>query len=221
MKHLLIGITLSATALCSASFAAENPVESAPAGKAYVYKTSNGEKRQMEIFFPPNHNPEKSKVPGIIFFHGGTSAGGHISALATMNPGLNDPSDPKNIDTSVAAYIWVNPAFSGGDSRTPAVDLMRYLKADMPPSIVFFGENDGWKQGWDIAYAKWKSLGTKTIDLQIAPGEDHGFWNHSTQWQTVMLIATDNFLVKHGFLTGKSPLRMPKSGDKFIPATDK
>ena len=98
---------------------------------------------------------------------------------------------------------------------------MHHLKADLPPAIVFFGENDNWKKGWDIAYVKWKSLGTKTIDLEIATGEGHGFWNHSAQWQTVMLIATDNFLVKHGFLTGEPTLTMPESGEKFIPATDK
>jgi dienelactone hydrolase len=301
MKHSLIRITLSTVALCGASFAAENPVKSAPPGKAYVYKTSGGEERQMEIFFPPNHDPAKSKVPGIIFFHGGawlggslgefrstcayfasrglvcatanyqmlkiskaeagklpagethkrvcvidaksairwfkqhadelgidparfitggTSAGGHISALATMNPDLNDPADPKDIDTSVVAYIWVNPAFSRGDDKAPEIDLMRHLKADLPPSIVFWGENDGWKKGWDIAYAKWKSLGTKTIDLRIARGETHGFWNHSPQWQTVMLIETDKFLVKHGFLTGETTLTMPESGERFVPSTD-
>jgi len=300
MRNLLIEITLSAAALCGASFAAETPAQSVGAGKAYTYKTSGGEERQMEIFFPPNHDPAKSKVPGIIFFHGGawlggslaefrrtcayfasrglvcatanyqmlkiskaeagklpagethkrvcvidaksairwfkqhtdelgidptriitggTSAGGHISALATMNPDLNDPADPKDIDTTVVAYIWVNPAFSRGDYRAPEIDLMHHLKADLPPTIVFFGENDNWKKGWDIAYAKWKSLGTKTIDLQIALGEGHGFWNHSAQWQTVMLITTDKFLVKHGFLTGEPTLTMPESGEKFIPAT--
>ena len=302
MKHLLIGIALSTVALCGASDAVENPVKSAPPGKIYVYKTSGGKERQIEIFFPPNHDPAKSNVPGIIFFHGGawlggslaefrstcayfasrglvcatanyqmlkmskaeahklpagrsqikpvcvidaksairwfkqhaeelgidpnriitggTSAGGHISALATMNPALNDPADPKDIDTSVVAYIWVNPAFSRGDFRTPEIDLMHHLKADLPPSIVFWGEKDNWKKGWDIAYAKWKSLGTETIDLKIAPGENHGFWNHSPKWQTVMLIETDKFLVKHGFLTGESPLTMPGSGEEFIHPTD-
>ena len=303
MKHLMVSITLFAAALCGASFAAEKPAHPKGAGIAYVYKVSGGKERQMEIFFPPNHDPAKSKVPGIIFFHGGawlggslaefrrtcayfasrglvcatanyqmlkmskaeahklpagrsqikrvcvtdaksairwfkqhaeelgidpnriitggTSAGGHISALATMIPHLDDPADPKGIDTSVVGYIWVNPAFSGGDRRTPEIDLMRHMRAKMPPSIVFFGQKDGWKKGWDAAHAKWKSLGTKTIDLKIAPGEDHGFWNHSAQWQTVMLIATDKFLVKHGFLTGEPTLTMPESGEKFIPATYK
>ena len=183
----------------------------------------------MEIFFPPNHDPAKSKVPGMILFHGGawlggtlseyrntcayfasrglvcataeyqmlkirkaeaaklpdgeshkrvcvidaksairwfkqhagelgvdpariitggTSAGGHISALATMNPGLNDPADPMDIDTRVVAYIWVNPAFAGTGQQDPRDrHLMRHLKADLPPTIVFFGDQDGYKKG--------------------------------------------------------------------------
>jgi dienelactone hydrolase len=305
MKNILIWITLCAATLCCASFAAETaqtPVQTAAAGKVYVYKTSGGEERQMEIFFPPNHDPAKSKVPGIIFFHGGswlsgslaeyrstcayfagrglvcatadyqmlkmsrteasklpagethkrvcvidaksairwfkqhadefgidpdriitggTSAGGHISALATMNPGLNDPSDPKDIDTIVVAYIWVNPAFSGGDCKAPEIDVMNYLKADQPPTIVFFGDKDGYKKSWDAGpYTKWQALGTRSIEYLIAPGENHGFWNFSAQWQTVMLIATDRFLVKHGLLTGETTLTMPESGEKFISATD-
>lgn len=269
----------------------------ARAGKTYVYKTSAGKERKMEVYFPPNHNPKKSKGPAMIFFHGGawlggsldefrrtcayfasrglvcatanyqmlkiskaeasklsatgdthkrvciidaksairwfkqqakefgfdpnriitggTSAGGHISALATMNPGLNDPADPKNIDTNVVAYIWVNPAFSRGDYRAPEIDLMNYLKADMPPTIAFWGENDNWKKGWDIAYAKWKSLGTKSIELKIARNEDHGFWNHNVPWQTAMLIETDKFLVKHGLLTGEPTLTMDEGSDRF------
>jgi hypothetical protein len=32
----------------------------APAGKPYIYKHSAGKPRQMEIFFPPGHDPAKS-----------------------------------------------------------------------------------------------------------------------------------------------------------------
>jgi len=291
--------------LSGTSPAAEPPAKAqvaGPAGKPYIYKTSAGKERRMEIFFPPNHDPAKSKVPGMILFHGGawlgggldefrntcayfasrglvcataeyqmlkmskaeaaklpageshkrvcvidaksairwfkqhagelgvdpariitggTSAGGHISALATMNPGLNDPADAKDIDTRAVAYIWVNPAFAGQDSKTPAIDVERHLKADLPPAIVFFGDMDGYKKSWDDGpYAKWKALGTKTIDYLIAPGEGHGFWNYSTQWQTTMLIATDRFLVKHGLLTGEPTLQAPATGEKFVPAAD-
>ena len=284
-------------ALCSVCLAGEKADKSSdPPGKPYIYKTSAGKERKMEIYFPPNHDPAKSKVPGLILFHGGGwsggslqqfratcayfasrglvcataeyqmldkagvaklgegetkkrvcvtdaksairwfkqhaselgidpariitgggSAGGHISALATMNGGLNDPADPKNIDTSVVAYLWFNPAFSPEDRKDSQIDILQHLKADLPPAIVFFGDKDTWKVGWDTAYEKWKSLGTKTIDLRIATGQGHGFFNTGT-WRTVTLIAADEFLVKQGLLTGKATLTMPATGEKLVPA---
>lgn len=266
----------------------------APAGKPYIYKHSAGKPRQMEIYFPPQHDPAKAKVPGMILFHGGSwtggslsqfrlacayfasrglvcatseyqmlpknaklpagetrkrvcvtdaksairwfkqhatelgidpqriitgggSAGGHISALATLNPGLNDPADPKDIDTSVVAYLWFNPAFAVDDTQDPEIDILRHLKSDLPPAIAFFGDMDTWKKGWDIAHTKWKSLGTKTIDLRIAPGQAHSFFNKDP-WQTVTLIAADQFLVKQGLLSGEPTKTMPASGEKLVPA---
>ena len=270
-----------------------------PAGKAYTYKESAGKPRQMEIYFPPNHDPSRTKVPGVILFHGGAwghgtleqfrvacayfasrglvcataeyqmlktadakklsagetrkrvcvtdaksairwfkqhaaelgidpnriitgggSAGGHISALATLNPGLNDPADPKDIDTSVVAYLWFNPAFALDDDKDAEIDVLRYVKPGLAPAIVFFGDQDNWKKGWDIAQAKWKSLGNQTIDLQIAPGQSHSFFNKDP-WQTLTLIAADRFLVKLGLLTGEPTKTPPASGEKLIPADDK
>lgn len=266
----------------------------APAGKPYIYKHSAGKPRQMEIYFPPGHDPARAKVPGVILFHGGSwsggnlnqfrvacayfasrglvcataeyqklgaadakklpagetkkrvcvidaksairwfkqhagelgidpqriiagggSAGGHISALATMNPGLNDPADPKAFDTSIVAYLWFNPAFDTGDTKDPEIDILRHLKADLPPAIVFFGDQDPWKKGWDTAHAKWEKLGTQTIDLQIAPGQSHSFFNKDP-WRTVTLIAADRFLVKQGLLTGEPPLQAPATGETLI-----
>lgn len=295
MKKL---ITLLFCALCGVSLAAEAPSEGkfdGAAGKPYVYKTSAGKERQMEIFFPPNHDPAKAKVPGMILFHGGGwsggtlaqfraacayfasrglvcataeyqmlgkatsklpngeskkrvcvtdaksairwfkqhagelgidpkriiagggSAGGHISALATMNPGLNDPADPKEINTDVVAYLWFNPAFEAADSKDPGIDILTHLKTDLPPAIAFFGDKDTWKKGWDVAHAKWKSLGTKSIELHIAPGQAHSFFNKDP-WRTVTLIEADKFLVKHGLLTGQPTLTLPASGEKLVPA---
>jgi dienelactone hydrolase len=148
---------------------------------------------------------------------GGGSAGGHISALATMNPGLNDPADPKDINTDVVAYLWFNPAFSPLDDNDPEIDVLHHQKAELPPTLACFGDKDPWKKGWDTAQAKWKSLGTKTIDLQIAPGQSHGFFNNEP-WRTVTLIAADRFLFKHGLLTGQPTLQAPSTGEKLIPA---
>lgn len=291
-------ITIILCCLCGSSFADDRNAKRKsddPAGKPYIYKTSAGKEREMEIYFPPDHDPAKSKVPGLILFHGGGwsggsleqfrfacayfasrglvcataeyqmlakdapklpageskkrvcvtdaksairwfkqhagelgidpdriitgggSAGGHISALATMNPGLNDTNDPKDIDTKVVAYLWFNPAFAPGDHKDSEIDILRHLKADLPPAIVFFGDQDTWKKGWDQAQAKWESLGTKTIDLRIAPGQAHSFFNKEP-WRTVTLIEADRFLVKQGLLTGEPTLKTPASGEKLIPA---
>jgi acetyl esterase len=42
----------------------------------YVYKHSAGQPRTIEVFFPPDHDPDRHRVPGIVFFHGGSWTGG-------------------------------------------------------------------------------------------------------------------------------------------------
>ena len=299
ITRLTWSLCILAVLFATALPAAEKPAVASgktPPGKSYIYKQSAGKPREMEIYFPPNHNPAKLKVPGLILFHGGSwtggtldqfrstcayfasrglvcatveyrmmgkedakppkgesikrvcvtdaksalrwfkqhagelgidpnriiagggSAGGHISAIATMNPGLDDPADPKEITTSVVAYLWFNPAFGqAGDKNDPEIDVLQQLKAELPPAIVFFGDQDQWKVGWDEAQAKWESLGTKTIDLRIAPGQKHSFFNGGA-WRPVTLIAADEFLVKHGLLTGKPTLQAPATGEKLISA---
>ena len=274
--------------------AARKSSSTTPPGKNFVYKQSGGQPRDMEIYFPPNHDPATAKVPGVILFHGGGwtggslsqfqtachylasrglvaatvnyqmlskadaaklpksetckrvciidaksairwykqhaaelgidpkriitgggSAGGHISVLATLNPGLNDPADPKDIDTSVVAYLLFNPAFSPDDQQDAEVDVLRYLKPGLAPAIAFFGTEDKWKVGWDAAYAKLKSLGDTTTELWLAPGQTHSFFNKGP-WQTVTLVAADRFLVQHGLLSGEPTLMSPPTGEKLV-----
>lgn len=290
MKKLTIYLLISAfVALTSLADETSDVSREAPVGKSYVYKTSAGKERRMEIFFPPGHDPKKDRVPGMILFHGGGwragtsaafrvaaayfasrgivcasaeyqmlddagrallepgesfkrvcvldaksairwfkhnaelgvdparvitgggSAGGHISAIATMNPSLADPTDPVASDVTVAAYVWFNPAFSPDDHRDTAVDVLTHLNAALPPTIVFFGDQDHWKVGWDAAHAKWKALGVDTIELRIAPDQKHAFFNKEP-WRSVTLRATDAFLVKHGLLNGEPTMPMPKRG---------
>lgn len=267
-----------------------------PPGEVHIYKHSGGKPREIEIYFPANHDPAGAKVPGLILFHGGGwsggtlsqfraaanyfasrglvcatagyqmlskgdaaklpagvtrkrvcitdaksairwfkqnagkfgidpqrlitgggSAGGHLSALATLNPGLNDPADPKDIDTSVVAYLWFNPAFSPDDGQDPEVDVLRFLKKDMAPAIAFFGTEDTWKKGWDVAFAKLKALGNTTTELQLAEGETHSFFNKDP-WQSITLIAADRFLVQQGLLSGEPTRTTPSTGEKLVNA---
>jgi len=39
--------------------------------KKYVYKTSGGKPRGIEVFSPEDHDPAIKQTPGIILFHGG------------------------------------------------------------------------------------------------------------------------------------------------------
>jgi acetyl esterase len=257
----------------------------APAGKRYVYKHSGGEPREIEVFFPPNHDPAKSRAPGLILFHGGNwvggslaqfriacaylasrgmvcatanyrmltraeakkrmpgesrkrvcvtdaksairwfkqhakelgfdperlvigggSAGGHISAIATLNPALNDPADPKDVDIRPVAFLWFNPAFSPEDVNDPEIDVQRHLAVDMPPTLVFFGDKDSWKKGWDAVHAKMRLMDINTVELHIEPGQDHGFFNKDP-FQTMTLIAADRFLARLGLLSGEPTIQ--------------
>lgn len=147
---------------------------------------------------------------------GGGSAGGHISLLGTTNPGLNDPSDPQGFDTSVAAYVLFNPALSKFDANDPDVDFLQHLKADFGPAIVFFGSEDKWlKNGWAPAIEKMKTFGITSVELQIAKGQTHAFFNKQP-WKDVTLIAADRFLNKLGYLEGEPTLSMPKTGAKLV-----
>jgi acetyl esterase len=147
---------------------------------------------------------------------GGGSAGGHISLLATTNTGLNDPKDPPGYDTSVAAYVLFNPALSAGDARDSEIDFMQQVKAGFPPAIVFFGSNDKWmKNGWNPAEKKMKSLGISSVDVRLAKGMGHGFFN-SQPWADLTLISADRFLKKHGLIKGDPTLADPKTGEKLV-----
>jgi acetyl esterase len=146
---------------------------------------------------------------------GGGSAGGHISLVATTNPGLNDPQDPKDYDTSVAAYVLFNPALSTGDAKDPDIDVIQHLNADFPPAVAFFGSEDKWLQGWNPAHEKLKSLGNTTVDFQIAEGQNHAFFNNQP-WADITLTAADRFLNQLGFIEGDPTLPAPKNGEKLV-----
>jgi len=276
------------------SFADDTASVVVPPGKKFVYKQSGGEPRELQVYFPPDWDPAKNKVPGVIFFHGGSwtggslgqfqyacrylasrglvtatvdyrmipkkergtlaagesykracitdaksairwmkqhavelgvdpqriiagggSAGGHIAVLASTTAGLDDPGDPKGIDTGVVAYLLFNPAFDPADSGDAEVDVLKHLKADLPPAIMFFGDKDHvWKPRADAVLAQLKALGNTTTDLWIAGGSTHGFFNNPP-WQDVALAQADRFLVEHGFLAGVPTLPLPPGGEKL------
>ena len=297
MRTTFLLTTLMLTVACICPCTARERV-SGPDGKVYTYKEAGGAKRELEVYFPKDHDPAKAKVPGIIFFHGGGwgggtrdafkyqcnyfasrglvaatvtyrlakgealkdlekgqsrkrlcvpdaksairwfkanadelgidpkriiagggSAGGHISLVATHNPGLNDPADNKDVDTSVAAMVLFNPALQESDAKDPDINVIQWLNPKSPPAIAFFGDKDKWIKGWNPAYAKWKGFEGAKVVTEMAPGQAHAFFNYQP-WADLTLISADRFLVELGLLKGEPTLPMPEGGKKLVPAAE-
>ena len=162
------------------------------------------------------HADELGVDPNCLIVSGG-SAGGHIGLIATSNPGLNHPDDPKEFDTSVAAMVLFNPALSAADAKDSEIDFIQHLKPGAPPAIAFFGSKDKWLKGWNPTYAKWQTLEKSVIKMQIAEGQNHAFFNNQP-WADLTLVAADEFLQKQGLLKGTSTLPKPPRGEKLNPA---
>lgn len=264
------------------------PSATAPAGKPIVYKKSGGADQIMEVYFPANHDPKKSRVPAVLFFHGGGwaggnlkqfryacdyfakrglvaatanyqmlpkeqadknrkrvcitdaksalrwmkqhaadlgidperivtgggSAGGHLSVMASYCPELDDPADPKGIDTSVRAHLLFNAAFLvRGREKDPVADVFNYVKPGMAPMIFFFGDKDGWKQGTDQLLPELRKAGNRAT-LWVGKDVGHSFWMKQP-WYDLCLAESDRFLVSLGLLSGETPLRPTTEGIVF------
>ena len=150
---------------------------------------------------------------------GGGSAGGHLAMLATLNRSLDDPLDPKGVDTAVVGYLLFNPAFtSKGRDRDEDVDVFAHLKPGIAPSLFLFGEKDGWKAASDELLSALRKLGAKASML-VADDEGHSFWR-KPEWSDMCLVECDRFLVSLGVLKGE-PLVSKPAGKDFNPQKSK
>jgi acetyl esterase len=144
---------------------------------------------------------------------GGGSAGAHVAMLATLTPDLNDPEDPKDVDTSVVAYLLFNPAFSPGDKVDSEVYIEQQLKQNVAPMIAFWGTNDTWLEGWYSAHNKMKTLGLK-VEWWSAAEQGHSFFNKDP-WKSLTIAEADRFLVKQGLLGGQAQIPSQQGGEKL------
>ena len=137
---------------------------------------------------------------------GGGSAGGHICMLATLNRRLDDPEDPKDIDTSVLGYLLFNPAFTAkGRDHDDEVDVFAHMKPGIAPSVFFFGEQDNWKSASDLLVPELRNNGA-SANLFLADGVGHSFWMQPA-WYDRCLIESDHFLASLGLLHGEPLLK--------------
>lgn len=145
----------------------------------------------------------------------GGSAGGHIATMALLDEEFNNDGDPE-LDTNVAALMLFNPAYTVLNKEPiPDVNVFKKLKPVLPPSIIFYGSEDGWKtSNFDLLSPKLKEQGT-VFEEWVAPGQGHAFFN-TVPWCHLVLVKSDEFLVSLGLMNGRSAFDPPATGDVLI-----
>lgn len=186
--------------------------ERLPAGESYKRVCVTDAKSAIRWM---KQHAEELRIDPARLITGGGSAGGHVSVLATLNPGLDDPSDPPGFDTRVVAYLLFNPAFRAADREDPAIDVLAHLGRGLAPAVIFFGTEDAtWKPGTDALLAQLRARGDSRAELWLAAGQAHGFFNRPP-WQDVTLAEADRFLVRLGLLRGEPALPPSAGGEKL------
>jgi acetyl esterase len=150
---------------------------------------------------------------------GGGSAGGHVAAATLMCPKL-DISPDNATNTLPNALILFNPVFDngpGGYGHERVTDYwqdispMHNIKSGFGPSISFFGDSDKHVPIATIKKFEEKMHSAGNIfESHIYPGEQHGFFHISKGGRKVfedVMIKTDDFLVRHGFLSGSPQVK--------------
>lgn len=146
---------------------------------------------------------------------GGSSAGGHIATLATLNTGgLDDPADPAGVDTRVRGLLLFNPAFvEPGKDRDSEVDVFEHLDGELPPFLFLFGSEDHWKPASDGLVEALRQQ-KATVTYFLAPNEKHSFWGREP-WLGQCLAQCDAQLASWGLLDDPAPAPPVSSGKRL------
>jgi acetyl esterase/lipase len=136
------------------------------------------------------HGHEYGANPAVLFV-AGSSAGGHLAALAALTP--NDPEFQhgfEQVDTSVTAAICLYGYYGGldGDRQIPSSPL-GYLRADAPPCFLAHGDQDTVMLVDDARrfVGQLRSTSSNPVVYAELPGAQHGFdLFHSIRFETVV-----------------------------------
>lgn len=145
---------------------------------------------------------------------GGGSAGGHVAAACALCPKI-DASPESDISCLPNALMLFNPVYDNGPGgfgheRVKAywkdISPVHNIRADLPPTIVFFGDKDKHAPMATVnAFQEKMEAAGNSSETHIYPGQTHGFFHISKGGRKMFEdVATkaDAFLVRNGFLTG-------------------
>jgi acetyl esterase/lipase len=156
---------------------------------------------------------------------GGGSAGGHLAAATGLIQGFDEANEDLSISSVPNAMVLFNPAaalapFEG----SPALDAQRaqslqerigkdpeavspahHVRANAPPTIIYFGTDDRLLKGAQYMQERMKAAKNR-CQLLTWEGLPHGFFNWA-RFDNKPFIetmrATDEFLVSLGYLQGE------------------
>jgi len=148
----------------------------------------------------------------------GGSAGGHIAACTWTTTGLEAEGENTTISTRPNLLVLYNPVLRctdeqiaqrmGSEQMAERLSPNLNLSKATPPAIAFYGTKDKFSaQGEEFLQLSQKF--GNTVELYFAQDQPHGFFNRSP-WHQQTTILVDQFLTKHGYLTGKPTLKPPE-----------
>lgn len=156
--------------------------------------------------------------PGKVVVAGG-SAGGQLAAATAMitSADTNDNQDDPSVSCKPDAVILYNPYMKCEARLSPPEHIVKGL----PPFITFLGDRDPAITVGEIKsfHEALKSAGNSSI-FYVGKGGKHGFCNGRNprnpffHWS---LDLADQFLVKHGILSGPSKVALPDGVKQLHP----
>jgi len=143
---------------------------------------------------------------------GGGSAGGHVAVAVATVPGLDAEGDDLSVSSMPDALVLFNPVYDNGPGgfgytklkdRYREISPMHNLQENMPPTIVFLGDQDSlipvstaekFRDGM-------RKRGNRS-ELFVYPGQPHGFFNEGKPGDgfAKTLAEMDRFLVSLGWI---------------------
>ncbi len=152
---------------------------------------------------------------------GGGSAGGHLAVATALVDGFNEPGEDTSVSCLPQALVLFNPVFDNGPEGYgydrvkdywEQFSPMQNIDKDIPPSIVFFGTQDGYVPMTTAKEFKARvdAVGGR-CDLHLYEGQQHGFfnWFKSEYCYAILLQETDRFLNSLGYLSGDPTIEIP------------
>ena len=141
----------------------------------------------------------------------GGSSGGHVAACLSQCTRPENQDEKHPISAEPDAMVLFNPLLGfynvgtieelypvANEEVAKQISPELHIEKNDPPAFLMFGTEDT-NLTWSSTYIeKSRQLGNR-VDLYLAQGEDHGFFNKSP-WYEHSLLRIEDFLVSLGFL---------------------